>query len=67
MRRARFSERANHRDAEGGRGGSEGQRAVPAARDLGRDLLHLTQQVWWAGDLRDAAADTKLRMGYLKG
>jgi hypothetical protein len=34
---------------------------VPAAQDLGRDLLHLAQQVRWAGDLRDPPAAAVVR------
>ena len=56
MKRARFSEEqiiAMLKEAEAG---AKVDGAVPAARDLGRDVLHLAQQVRRAGGLGDAPA-----------
>ena len=56
MKRARFSEEQIIAILKEAEAGGEGHGAVPAARDLGRDFLHLAQQVRRAGDLRDAPA-----------
>jgi hypothetical protein len=56
MKRARFSERADHQRTEGSRGWCEGHRAMSAARDLGRHFLHQAEQVRRSGSVRDAAA-----------
>jgi hypothetical protein len=48
--------RTDHRDSAGARSGGQDRRGVPAARDLGRDLLQMESQVWRHGGVGREAA-----------
>src|SRR5690606_9169305 len=49
--------RADHRCAEGGRGGRKDRRPGPPARCIGSDDLQLEVEVWRAGSVRSPAAE----------